>query len=155
MLIGSGQSVQGTNIFKTKCLIQGKVCSLFIDLRASHNLVSKEVINKLHLKNFPHPNPYYATWVSKDQNLLVNEKVILNFSIGQYADSILCDVMEMSCGHVILGRPWQWSMRTVHDGYTNTYIVHKGKVRYKLTPFIESGIQTMIMCFGNNILIHG
>ena len=80
--------MQGTKFFKTKCLIQGKVCSFLIDSGASHNLVSKEVINKLHLQTSPHPNPYYATWVSKDQNLLVNEQVILNFSIGQYFDSI-------------------------------------------------------------------
>ena len=121
--------MQGTNIFKTKCLIQGKVCSLLIDLGGSHNLVSKEVINKLHLQTFLHPNPYYATWVSTDQNLLVNEQVILNFSTGQYVDSILCDVMEMSCGHFILGKPWKWSKRIVHDGFINTYIVHKGRIK--------------------------
>ena len=122
---------------------------------ASHNLVLEEVINKLHVQTFPHPNPYYATWVSKDNNLLVNEQIILHFSIGQYSDNILCDVMDKSCGHVILGRPWQWSRRNVHDGFTNTYLVHKGGITYKLIPIVDNKMQTVVMCFGKDVLVQG
>lgn len=137
----------------TNCLIHGKVCNLIVDSGASHNLVAYEVVKKLNLQTLAHLNPYFATWVSEGQNMLVRDQVIINFSIGKYVDSILCDVMDMSCGHLILGRPWQYYRKFIHDGYQNTYLVHKGKIKYKLCPLFQCGKDHTVMCFGDELFV--
>ena len=114
-------------IFKSRCLVQGKVCTLIIDSGAHSNLVSIDMVSKLGLALVEHPNPYSATWVNQELNVRVSQKALVNFSIGPYHDQVWCDVISMNYGHMILGRPWQCMRRTIHDGYTNTYIVHKGK----------------------------
>ena len=44
--------------------------------------------------------------------------------------------------------------RTVHDGYTNTYIVHKGKEKFKLNPLTCRDKDKILMCFGDDIPLH-
>jgi hypothetical protein len=34
---------------------------------------------------------------------------------------VLCDVVLMQVSHLLLGRPWQYDRRAIHDGVTNTY----------------------------------
>ena len=34
-------------------------------------------------------------------------------------DRVLCDVVPMEATHVLLGRPWQYDTKVVHDGFTN------------------------------------
>ncbi|XP_059067895.1 uncharacterized protein LOC131858616 [Cryptomeria japonica] len=153
LLMGKAQPSQQARIFKTNCKIHGKVCKLIVDSGACHNLVAYDVVKKLNLQTLAHPNPYFSTWVSEGQNMLVKDQVVINFSIGEYADSVLCDVMDMSCGHLILGRPWQFSRRIIHDGYKNTYLVHKGRMKYILSPLIQDGKDTTIMCFGNEFSV--
>ena len=58
----------------------------------------------------------------------------MEFSIGEYKDQVICDVIPMTCCHVILGRPWQASRNTIHFGSSNVYIVHKDGVKFKLNP---------------------
>lgn len=42
---------------------------------------------------------------------------------------MLCDVLDMSACHVLLGRPWQYDRKTTHDGFTIIYTVrHEGKL---------------------------
>ena len=105
-------------------MIQGKVCRLIIDSGASHNVVSYEVVRKLNLQTSIHPKPYYASWVTENQNFLVSTQVVIEFLLSKYKDKVLCDVTDMNCGHLILGRYWQWSRKVIHDGFTNKYLVH-------------------------------
>lgn len=153
LLMGKVQPSQQERIFRTNCKIHGKVCKLIVDSGDCHNLVAYEVVKKLNLQTLAHPNPYFSTWGSEGQNVLVKDQVVINFSIGQYDDSILCDVMDMSCGHLILGRPWQYSRRIIHDGYQNTYVVHKGGRKYKLSPLMGKARDNTVMCFGNEFLV--
>jgi len=32
---------------------------------------------------------------------------------------VLCDVVPMEATHILLGRPWQYDRKTLHDGLTN------------------------------------
>ena len=129
-------------------MIQGKVCRLIIESGASHNIVSCEVVRKLNLKKIVHPKPYYATWVNENQNFLVSTQVMIEFLVGKYRDKVLCDVMDMSCGHLILGKCWQRSRKVIHDVFTNNYLVyHEGK-RYELQPLVRNLEEPILMCFG-------
>jgi len=46
--------------------------------------------------------------------------VKVKLSVGNYVDDVLCDVVPMEACHVLLGRPWQFDKKTIHDGLTNT-----------------------------------
>lgn len=113
---------------------KGKICKLIIDSGSYDNLVSYDMVDKLGLKKFAHPSPCHATWVSHDQDMVVNEEAYVEISIGPYQDMVLCEVIPMTCGHIILGRPWQHMRRTLHDGFTDSYFVHKEGKKFNLTP---------------------
>ena len=149
-LVGRGKP-HNPSIFRSNCLIQGKVCQFIIDSRASHNVVSHEVVRKLNLKMFPHPQPYYATWVNMNQNMPVSDQVMIEFSIRKYRDKVWCDVLYMSCGNLILGRSWQWSRKVIHDGFTNKYLVHHEGRRYELQPLLKEQEEPIVMCFGQEM----
>ncbi|KAF1888239.1 hypothetical protein Lal_00015134 [Lupinus albus] len=51
--------------------------------------------------------------------MVVNQQAEVPFSIGKYEDVMLCDVATMEAGHLLLGRPWQFEKRTLHDGFSN------------------------------------
>ncbi|XP_057529849.1 uncharacterized protein LOC130808389 [Amaranthus tricolor] len=57
------KSDQRENIFQTKCKIQGKVCDLIIDSGSEANCISRHLVEELHLRTKPHPNPYKMKWL--------------------------------------------------------------------------------------------
>jgi hypothetical protein len=62
---------------------------------------------------------------------------VVPFSIGKYVDEVLCDVVPMEASHILLGRPWQYDRKPIHDGVKNRYtIVIDGKTitLFPLTP---------------------
>ncbi|XP_059068481.1 uncharacterized protein LOC131858990 [Cryptomeria japonica] len=113
------------------------------------NLVSQEMVDKLNLVRIPHNRPYKATWVTDEQNIVVQEQAYVEFTIGDYHDRVLCDIIPMTCCHVLLGRPWQYQRRTLHDGFLNTYVVHKDGKKFTLNPLKNNQIfESSVICFG-------
>ena len=112
---------QRDNIFHTRCLIGGKVCSLIVDGGSCTNVVSNVVVEKLGLNCSKHPNPYRLQWLNNSGEVKVTRQVVIAFTIGKYADEVLCDVVPMQAGHLLLGRPWQYDRRVTHDGFKNRY----------------------------------
>ena len=49
---------QRESIFHTRCMVMEKICSLIIDGGSCTNVASQRLIEKLALKNSPHPRPY-------------------------------------------------------------------------------------------------
>ncbi|KAF1854629.1 hypothetical protein Lal_00044230 [Lupinus albus] len=121
---------QRENIFHGRCLIQGKVCLLNIDSGSCANMVSSRVVSKLNLVTKPHPTPYQLQWISEVGEISINKQVEIPFSIGKYEDVVLCDVVHMETIHMILGRPWQFEKRTIHDCFSNkiTFVHQNRKV---------------------------
>ena len=119
---------QRENIFHARCLIQGKLCSLIIDGGSCTNVASARLVSKMKLETKPHPQPYKLQWLNEDGEMTVNRQVEVGFSIGKYEDSILCDVVPMEACHLLLGRPWQYDRRVMHDGFTNKFtFVHNDR----------------------------
>nr|GEZ52781.1 hypothetical protein [Tanacetum cinerariifolium] len=56
-----------SNIFHTTCTIKDKVCKLIIDSGSCENVnvISREAVNKLNLKEEKHPKPYKLSWFKK------------------------------------------------------------------------------------------
>ena len=65
----------------------------------------------------------------------------MGFQIGTYKDEILCDIMPMDVIHILLGRPWQYDKKVVHDGRKNTYSVEKYGKRHTLSPLEGEVVQ--------------
>ncbi|XP_017629802.1 uncharacterized protein LOC108472753 [Gossypium arboreum] len=119
---------QRENIFHTRCQVQGKICSVIIDGGSCTNVASTFMVEKLGLPTTKHPSPYKLQWLNDGGELKVTKQVLVSFTIGKYTDEVLCDVVPMHAGHLLLGRPWRFDRRVLHDGYTNTYTFkHMGK----------------------------
>ncbi|XP_074278572.1 uncharacterized protein LOC141602165 [Silene latifolia] len=71
----------------------------------------------------------------------VKKQALLSFVMGPYEDEVWCDVLPMSACHILLGRPWQFDRKVVHQGKDNIYIVSKGKSRFHLKPLSPSKVK--------------
>ncbi|GJR89881.1 putative CCCH-type zinc finger family protein [Tanacetum coccineum] len=132
------------NIFYTRCTCIGKVCNVIIDGGSCSNVVATSMVEKLQLKMEDHPRPYNIHWIRKGNEVKVNKRCLIHFSIGKnYKDEVWCDVVPMDAAHLLLGRPWQYDRRVIHDGYKNTYSFITNGVRVVLTPLKP---ETLLPC---------
>jgi hypothetical protein len=110
-----------SNIFHTRVEHKGRALNLIIDNGSGMNVISKEIVHKLHLPVEKHPQPYKLSWVD-DTSIPVKHRCSLTFSLGKvYEDTLWCDVIPMQACHVLLGRPWLYDRRVMYDGFANTY----------------------------------
>jgi hypothetical protein len=114
------------NIFFTRCLVNDKVCELFIDRKYWINMASTSMVEKWRLPILEHPDPYILYSLEdpefKDMaDVLVTKQVRVSFKIGEYEDEVLCDVVPSKTRDLLLGLPWQQQRRAKHDQHTNTY----------------------------------
>jgi len=131
---------QRENIFHTRCKILENTCSLIVDSGSCCNCCSTRLVDKLSLIVLPHPKPYKLHWLNEDGDLVVNQQIKVKFSIGKYEDSVLCDVVPMEACHILLGRPWQFNKKTMHNGLTNQItFTHKAK-KFVLHPLLPSQV---------------
>ncbi|XP_040967920.1 uncharacterized protein [Gossypium hirsutum] len=124
----SVDKLQRENLFHTRGLVKERVCSIVIDGGSCTNVASTYMVDKLALPTIKHPSPYKLQWLNEGVELKVTKQAKISFSIGNYHDEVLCDVVPMHAGHILLGRPWQFDRRVKHDGFANQYsFQHKGK----------------------------
>jgi len=74
---------------------------------------------------------------SEEVEIIVNKQVLIAFSIGKYKNEVLCDVVPMEVTHILLGRPWQYDRKILHDCLTNkiSFTFHGHRVTLKsLSP---------------------
>jgi len=91
---------------------------------------------KLNLKAESHPQPYSIQWNNQGKGLRISHRCLVSFSIGKsYQDELWCDIIPMDACHILLGRPWLYDRRVMHDGYQNTYTFHKDGRQFTLAPF--------------------
>lgn len=141
------------NIFHTRCTSLGKVSNVIIDGGSCENVVATTMVEKLNLKMMEHPQPYKLSWLQKGNEVKVNKKCLVQFSIGQnYKDEIWCDVVPMDACHLLLGRPWQYDRKVVHDGFRNTYTFEKDGVKIVLGPMKSGSSPKPMKVDGNNLL---
>ncbi|RDX97102.1 hypothetical protein CR513_20177, partial [Mucuna pruriens] len=113
------------HISHTRCLVQGKVCSMILDGGSCTNVVSTILVEKINLQTAKHPRPYKLLWLTS----------LVPFTIENYKDEVLCDVVLIEAGHILLGRPWQLDRKVTHKGYTNCLSFIYNELKITLTPF--------------------
>ena len=126
--MSEAESGQRHNLFQTRAKVEDKVCKVIIDGRSCHNLASKEMVDKLGLKLLKHPHPNHMQWLNNSGSIKITQRVKVPFKIGEYVDTVECDVAPMTVCHMLLGRPWQYDRSSLHSGQTNQYSIKwKGK----------------------------
>ena len=81
-----------------------------------------------------HAKPYRLQWLNDSGEVKVTKQVVVPFSIGKYVDEVLCDVVPMQASHILLGRPWQYDRKAIHDGVKNRYTIVKDGKTITLVP---------------------
>ena len=133
----SEEPTQRKDLFRTMCKIKGKCCKMVIESGSTRNLVSTEMVEKLNLNKIKHPIPYKVSWLHRGHQILASEQCEVDLQIGTYKDKIICDIMPMDVCHVILGRPWQYDRKVVHEGRRNSYSFEKDGMKHMLLPLRE------------------
>ncbi|XP_056862326.1 uncharacterized protein LOC108834545 [Raphanus sativus] len=112
----------GSNIHQTSG-DQGQLLLLHRSVYHHNNQMTSEIaIRKLGIPTEPHPAPYALGWLSEGVSVRITRRALVSFSIGPiYKDRFYCDVASMDISHLILGRPWEYDRKVVHDGAKNTY----------------------------------
>ena len=129
-----------TKKIQTKCTSWGKVCKVIIDSGSCENMVSQEMVDKLKLHCDKHPHPYRIAWFKKGNEVTVNKRCLIKFSIGRtYTYKVWCDVIPMNAYHLLLGRPCQYDRKVIHDGGKNTYTFWKDGSKIILLPLKDEG----------------
>eukprot|EP00253_Pinus_taeda_P031257 PITA_31257 len=131
------EQTQRKAMFRTVCKSLGKCCKLIIDSGSTDNLVATEMVEKLGLKRLKHTTPYRVSWLQKGHQLLVDEQCEVEFHIGKYHDTVVCDIMPMDVCHILLGRPWQYDRKVTHDGKANCYKFVEDGIKHTLVPIRE------------------
>ncbi|XP_021306275.1 uncharacterized protein LOC110431495 [Sorghum bicolor] len=119
---------QRHNLFQSRCKVKGQVCRFIIDGGSCNNIVSVLLVEKLGLPTRRHPHPYHMQWLNNSGTVKVSSMVRLSFSIGDYHGEVDCDIVPMQACHLLLGRPWQFDVDSVHFGRSNKYtFIHNDK----------------------------
>ena len=95
---------QRENIFRTRCHVNSKICSMIIDGGSCTNVASTTLVEKLNLPTLKHPRPYKLQWLNDCGDVRVNKQVLVSFSIGKYQDEVLCDVVHLCMLAIFCGR---------------------------------------------------
>ena len=112
-------------MFKTTCRSHGKICKVLVDSGSNENIVSIEMVDKLKLRRIPHTTPYKVSWMNKGQQIVVDEQTLVEFEICEYKDKVLCDILSMDACHLLLGHPWKYDVKEIHDREKNSYVITK------------------------------
>jgi hypothetical protein len=115
--------------FSTTCILNNG---------SQENLISKSIVDKLHLPVDPHPHPYALGWKDHGSSSKITHTCIVLFSFGpKFVDKVTCDVTDMDCCGLLLGQPYQYARKAHYDAFNNTYLLHKDNSKYLIHSTLE------------------
>ncbi|KAH1055822.1 hypothetical protein J1N35_033887 [Gossypium stocksii] len=97
-------NLQRSNIFHSRCLIKGKLCSFIIDSGSCVNVVSSYLVDSLALPCSIHPTPYHLQCLNEGLEVSVVKQCLIIFKLGTYIDDVWFDVVPMHVTYLLLGR---------------------------------------------------
>jgi hypothetical protein len=72
----------------------------------NQSAISSDLVAALSLSTRRLPTLCYTQWMNQSGMLKITHKAKVKFSIGNYIDTVDCDVAAMSVCHLLLGQPW-------------------------------------------------
>ena len=121
------------SIFRSRVNCKGKSCNMIIDGGSAINVISQEAVEKLKLPTETHPRPYKVAWVN-NYSIPVRKQCVVPFRVGNYEDTIRCDVIPMNVTHILFGRPWLQKLKVITDHEHNTYTFNWKGCKIRLLP---------------------
>jgi hypothetical protein len=73
-------------------------------------------------------------WLNECGEVKVTKQVAVVFAIGKYSNEVICDVVAMYASYLLLGRPWQFDRKTIHDRFRNRFTIVKDGKTITLVP---------------------
>ncbi|OAY26736.2 hypothetical protein MANES_16G058925v8 [Manihot esculenta] len=74
-------------------------------------------------------------WIKKGPTIEVNRIYSVPISIGKsYTEPVNCDVVDMDCCGILLGRPWQFDVDALHKGKENSYTFTWNQKKITILP---------------------
>ncbi|XP_048493214.1 uncharacterized protein LOC125493747 [Beta vulgaris subsp. vulgaris] len=70
----------------------------------------------------------------------VKKQVLIAFSVWGYKDELWGDVLPMSACHLLLGRPWQFDRKVIHEGDSNVYSMLVDSKKVRLHPVVPHSV---------------
>ena len=64
---------------------------------------------------------------------------------------MLCDIVDMSSYEILLGRPWKYDFRVVHDYVKNVFTIEKGGMKNSLIPLHNVEVGRRNLSFGSRV----
>ena len=98
------------------------------------------MVEKLNLAMLPHPKPYKLHCLNEDGDFIVKNQVKIQFSIGNYNDEVLCDIVHMNNCHILLGRPWNFERQAIHKGISNKITLYQKKKKFIFHPLTPTQV---------------
>ncbi|XP_039039058.1 uncharacterized protein LOC120176790 [Hibiscus syriacus] len=117
------------------------VSVVIIDSGSCTNVASIIIVDKLELKTKKHLNPYKLQRLNDGGDLKVTKQVFMPFTIEKYKDEVLCDVVSTDATYLLLGHPWQFDKKVMHNGFTNRSSFMNAGKKIALAPFTPSQVQ--------------
>ena len=72
----------------------------------------------------------------------------MDFQIGQYKDQVLRDIVDMNSCHMLLGRPWQYDCKAMHDYVKNVITIIKDDRKHALIPLQKAKLNRRNLSVG-------
>ncbi|RWR91096.1 putative mitochondrial protein [Cinnamomum micranthum f. kanehirae] len=118
------------SIFRSRVNCKCKSCNMIIDGGSAINVISQEAVEKLKLPTGKHPRPYKVAWVN-NYSIPVCKQCVVPFRVGNYEDTIRCDVIPMNVSYILFRQPWLKKLKVITDHGHNTYSFNwkGGKIR--------------------------
>lgn len=107
-------------------------------------MIAEDAVGKLVLVMEPHPAPYTLGWLDENVNVRITHRVLVPFVIGEfYRNVTYCNVAPMDISHLLMGRPWEFDRKIMHDGrWSQEHLqLLQGKSSHRLAS-IERGLIT-------------
>lgn len=79
-------------------------------------------------------SPYYITWFNSIEKVNIIEQCYFLSPLESFIKKILCNVIDMDVCHLLLRRPWQFDLNTIHKERDKMYKFYKNNMKIDLAP---------------------
>ena len=70
----------------------------------------------------------------------MTKQALIGFSIGNFKDEVMCNVLPMGTCHMLFGRPWQFDKSVIYHGKNYNYSFKVKGHSYTLAPLPPSQV---------------